>query len=346
MQVAFKAMRFPTPQDLKNELILSSSISDWIANSRKTASSILTREDKRIALILGPCSIHDIDQAIEYGEKLKELAKSTPHFFLIMRVFLEKPRTLGGWKGLVYDPNLDGSHNIQLGLKNGRTLLIELCKMGIPCCSEILDPLVAPYLSDLLTWGMIGARTSASQPHRQIASGLPFPIGFKNDVYGELDSAISAILSSRHPQTYLGLDQSGHIAIQKSQGNPSTHLVLRGGKYGPNFNAESISQAREALKAHFLGPHLLIDCSHGNSGKDHKVQPEVFKSVIEQIIQGDESIAGLMLESHLYAGKQTLKASRDTLKYGLSVTDACMGWEETQSLILEADRRLSKAIHK
>lgn len=341
MQVAFRTMRLPTPQELKSEFSLLPPISDWISSARKTASRILKREDRRIVLILGPCSIHDIGQALEYGEKLKRLAQSTPHFFLIMRVFLEKPRTLGGWKGLVYDPNLDGSHDIHLGLKTGRALLLELSQREIPCCAEILDPLVVPYLSDLLTWGMIGARTSASQPHRQIASGLPFPVGFKNDMYGEFDSAISAILTSRHPQTHLGIDESGHITIQKTQGNPFTHLVLRGGKYGPNFDAESIHQARQALHAHFLESHLLIDCSHGNSGKDHKAQPQVFRSVTQQIAQGDESIAGLMLESHLYAGKQTLGSGSNSLKYGLSVTDACMGWEETESLILWADQILS-----
>lgn len=308
----------------------------FIHESRNSAEKILTRKDARIALILGPCSIHDSAVAIEYGKKLKKL--KTKNFFPIMRLFIEKPRTLSGWKGLVYDPFLDGSNDIVSGLELARRLWVELAELETPCATELLDPLVAPYFDDLVVWGLIGARTSASQPHRQMASGLSFPVGFKNDFRGETDVAIAGILSSRAKHSHLGMDQKGRIAAMETKGNPFTHLVLRGSEHKTNFDPTSIKAALNELALYELEPRVVIDCSHGNSGKDHRMQKIAFESAIGQIADGNEAIAGLMLESQLYPGKQPLT---DQLLYGVSITDSCMGWEETESLVMEADSRLS-----
>jgi 3-deoxy-7-phosphoheptulonate synthase len=322
-----------SPDELENELPAPS-----ISHFRLAATNILQRIDPRIAILLGPCSIHNFSEAICFGEKLSKLQKELSHFFLIMRVFLEKPRTRLGWKGLMYDPFLNGSNDLQEGLRSSRRLLIELNQRGVPCATEFLEPLIAPYLSNLITWGLIGARTSASQPHRQLASGFNFPIGFKNGVYGELEPALSGIVSARTPHTHFSIDRTGRLAAAQSTGTSFAHLVLRGSEEGPNCDAASVQRALQLLRDHHLEERLAIDCSHGNSGKKPERQKWAFETVLEQIGSGNSAISALMLESNLSAGKQMIS---DELAYGVSITDACLGWEETEELLLCAEERLS-----
>jgi 3-deoxy-7-phosphoheptulonate synthase len=336
-------MRIFSPEELQKQFPLPQDSFSFIQESRQQAIDILHRKTKKLALLVGPCSIHDPELALDYATRLKTLLKKTEHFFPIMRIFLEKPRTHKGWKGLIYDPRLDGSNDICLGLQTARKLLLDLAKLNIPCATELLEPLALPYFEDLLTWGMIGARTSASQPHRQLASSLPFPVGFKNGVHGELDVAIHGILSARDSHTYLSMNQDGYIASKKTEGNPHTHLVLRGSEKEINYDPKSIVLASRALNMQNLEAKILIDCSHGNSKKDHKLQSKAFKSSIDQIYQGNTSIFGLMLESHLVEGKQPL-GKLPSLRYGVSITDSCIGWEETESMILWAEELLSSPI--
>lgn len=324
-------MQLPTPEQIKSELPLE--FKQPIDDFRKQAKSILERRDERLAVIVGPCSIHDFDSAYEYAQRLKALSlEISPSFFPIMRFFIEKPRTKLGWKGMLYDPHLDGSNDISEGIQKSRRLFLEITKLGIPCAVELLEPLIAPYFDDLITWGLIGARTSASQPHRQLASGLDFPIGFKNDVQGHFDVALHGILASRIPHTHIGIDPKGRISALQTKGNAFTHLVLRGSDKFPNYNSVHVQEAIQAMKEHNIKPKLLIDCSHGNCGKNHKKQAEVFESVIQQARES-KAIAGLMLESHIYPGKQPLNEDPKELRYGLSITDPCMGWDETEELL-------------
>lgn len=325
----------PSPFALKREMVLSKRGANFIFSSRKRAADILSGKDPRIACIVGPCSIHNLDSALEYAKRLKELShESERSLFLVMRVFCEKPRTRSGWKGLIYDPDLDGTCDLAKGLRLARSLFLALADLQIPAATEFLDPLIAPYLDDLVTWGFIGARTSASQPHRQLASSLPFPVGFKNNVYGEISGAINGILNARTPHTYFGINESGSIAALRSRGNPFTHLVLRGSESKPNFDEGSIALTCGDLKHHGLEERLLVDCSHGNTAKDHRRQGEVFQDLLAQIQRGNKSIAGVMLESHLIAGNQRHFEDPACLSYGLSITDSCIGWEETEELLL------------
>lgn len=324
-------MELPSPAQIKNELPLTAR--EFIADSRATAERILQRTDERLVAIVGPCSIHDPESALEYARRLKNLTPEIDKtFFPIMRLFIEKPRTRLGWKGMLYDPHLDGSNDIASGLRKSRALFLEIANLGVPCAAELLEPIVAPYFDDLLVWGLIGARTSASQPHRQMASGLHFPIGFKNDFRGELDVAISGILTSRIPHSHIGIDSKGHIAALHTRGNPLSHLVLRGSDNHPNYDPTSIAKALQTLRDHRLEPRLLVDCSHGNCEKDYRKQKTVFESVLSQA-QENKAIAGIMLESHLFAGKQPLGDDRSLLNYGISITDPCLDWEETASLL-------------
>lgn len=324
-------MELPTPAQLKQEYPLGAS--DFIAASRNTAQQILQRTDARLAVVVGPCSIHDPASAFEYAKRLKKLTPEiSKTFFPIMRLFIEKPRTRLGWKGMLYDPHLDGSNDIAAGLRQSRALFLKIAEIGVPCATELLEPIIAPYFDDLIVWGFIGARTSASQPHRQIASGLQFPIGFKNDLYGELDVAIAGVLASRIPHSYVGINRQGRIAAIQTQGNPLSHLVLRGSDVQPNYDSASIAKALHALEAHRLEPRLVLDCSHGNCEKDHRRQQIAFASVMQQAAE-NKAIAGLMLESHLFAGRQSLRDDRSLLNYGVSITDPCLGWDETESLL-------------
>lgn len=324
-------MELPSPAQIKQEHPLSfrGSIASW----RHEAKQILERTDRRFVAIVGPCSVHDPKSALEYAFRLKQLSEEIgKNFFLIMRVFIEKPRTKLGWKGMLYDPHLDGTNDIAAGLRTSRQLMLKIGELGVPCAMEILEPVMAPYFDDLIIWGLIGARTCASQPHRQAASGLPFPIGFKNDCRGELDAAIAGILTARIPHTHIGIDSKGHVAALQTRGNPLSHLVLRGAETHSNYDAFSVEKALHALREHRLEARLLIDCSHGNSGKDHRRQQIAFESVIEQAKE-NPAIAGFLLESHLFAGKQPLGDDPSLLHYGVSITDPCLGWEETEALL-------------
>lgn len=328
-------MQLPTPEEIKRELPLSSP--QAISNFRKTAAKILTRTDPRLVAIVGPCSVHDFDSALEYAEKLKNLRQEIDQtFFPIMRIFFEKPRTRLGWKGLLYDPYLDGSNDIASGIRKSRELILKITELGVPCASELLEPMLLPYFDDLITWGLIGARTSASQPHRQMASGLNFPVGFKNDFTGNIETAISGILTSKMPHSHIGINGHGRISSIQTKGNPLTHLVLRGSENGPNFDEGSVRKSLEMLEDQHLEERVIIDCSHGNSGKDHLKQPHVFLDVMDQA-ENNPAIAGFMLESHLHSGKQPF-SKIDSLSYGVSITDPCIGWEETERLLLSRAR--------
>lgn len=324
----------PTYKEIKTAFPLISSSRLFIEESRHTARAILNGRDRRLILIVGPCSIHERMSAREYAQKLRKFSESvSSHFFLIMRVYCEKPRTSKGWKGFLIDPLLDGSHAIHLGIEWTRQLLLELAAMQVPAATEFLDPLTASYYDDLITWGSIGARTSSSQIHRQIASGLQMPMGIKNGVAGNVSAAINGALVATLPNTFMGLSENGTPAIIRTVGNPDAHIVLRGGELGPNYDPSSVSDALSRLEEVKLPQRLLIDCSHQNSGKKYDEQPEVFQSVIHQIAEGNANIRGIMLESHLYAGHQPLSHDPAHLKYGISITDGCLDWNSTTHLI-------------
>ena len=329
-------MNLPSPALLQKTYPIPN---DLVPFFRKQACEILQGKDQRLALILGPCSIHDPHSAIEYAHKVKELSKEVQDsFFLIMRCFLEKPRTKLGWKGFLYDPFLDESYDLEEGLHRSRKLLTEIASLGVPCAMEFLDPNLATYFADLITWGLIGARTCSSQPHRQMASAFSFPIGFKNGIdgsvdqaiHGRLDCAIAGILNAHMAQSHFGLNLEGRISAIYTDGNPFAHLVLRGSEREPNYHSQSIQLAQDLLKQYQLPPSILIDCSHGNSQKCHVTQKQVFTTICHQAKE-NLSIRGLMLESHLHSGKQSLQMT--PLQYGVSITDACLGWEETETLI-------------
>lgn len=331
-----------TPRDLKLLLPLNAPSHRFILQSRQTVCKLLSRSDSRIALVIGPCSIHDQKSALEYARQLKTLAVEVEKTcFLVMRVYLEKPRTSTGWKGFLYDPHLDGSNDMATGIRWSRALLLELAKMEVPVATEFLDPLVAPYLEDLITWGFIGARTSASQPHRELASLLPLPIGFKNTIEGDVNQAIHAVVTARSPHTFFHINDEGKLQITQSEGNKDTHLVLRGSNVGPNYDFVSVNNTLEKLRHRGIKSSLLIDCSHGNSQKDVEKQKEAFYTVLQQIEEGREEIAGMMLESHLKAGNQFLSEDPASLKYGVSITDPCLDWETARTLIQSADVLLS-----
>lgn len=335
------ACPLPSPSELKLALPAPS----FPKEARNTAKRILLGKDRRLAVLVGPCSIHDPISAREYATRLKNLAQDVEEtLFLIMRVFVEKPRSRTGWKGILYDPFLDASHDIGSGLRIARELLVDLAEIGIPAATELLDPLASFYLDDLITWGLIGARTSASPVHRQMASRLSFPVGFKNDLFGSLEPAIFGVLSARKPHSHLGLDPRGVVSAIESSGNPLTHIVLRGSEKEPNYDTTSVEYALTRLSEHELEPRLIIDCSHGNSGKNLKRQQEAFVSVIEQVSSKPKcGIAGVMLESHLFGGKQSLHENPDLLTYGMSITDPCLSWDETEELLRWADEKLSLA---
>lgn len=300
--------------------------------------TLLSPSSSRILLFLGPCSIHSFEEALEYGEKLQALSQKLSFFFPVMRVFLEKPRTRFGWKGFLYDPKLDGSCAVEEGLFAGRKLLLALAHKGILAGGEFLESWTAPYLQDLFSWGVIGARTSFSQPHRQMASSLPFPVGFKNDLHGNLEGAVHGIAAASAPQLFLTLNAEGRLSSTWTKGNMAPHLILRGGEKGPNFDPASVRQAAETLKSERIVSRIVIDCSHGNSGKDPERQKLAFATAIRQIAEGNQAIAGVMLESYLEKGRQERPERR-----GVSLTDACLGWEETAELVYWGEEALSRS---
>ncbi len=302
--------------------------------------AILSGEDSRLLVVIGPCSIHNIDEAIEYAERLAVLSDQvSEHMLLAMRIYIEKPRTTVGWKGLLYDPHLDGSADMAQGLQLSRQLMLQMLELNLPVATELLQPLAASYFDDLLSWAAIGARTSESQIHREMVSGLQLPVGFKNGTDGSVGIALDAMRSAAHAHQHFGLDQHGRAALVETQGNPDTHLVLRGGHQGPNYDAQSIAQACAAM--HNVGLHasLMVDCSHANSGKNPQLQPQVLQSVLAQRAAGERSLRAVMLESNLMDGQQALC---DNLQYGVSITDGCLGWASTEQMLLDAMQQLQK----
>ncbi len=323
------------PAILMEELPLSEKASQTVAATRRTLDAILTEEDDRLAVVVGPCSIHDPEAALEYGRLLLEKATAlSGELCIIMRVYFEKPRTTVGWKGLINDPHLDGSFDINNGLRMARGLLAKLADMGLPAGSEYLDTISPQFIADLICWGAIGARTTESQIHRELASGLSMPVGFKNGTDGNVQIALDAIGAACHPHHFLSVTKQGISAIVETTGNVHCHLILRGGSQGTNYDAASVRAAADKLRAAELPDRIMVDCSHGNSDKDHKRQPAVARDVAQQVAAGARDIFGVMLESHLVEGNQKQTAGSE-LVYGQSITDACIGWEETAAVLEE-----------
>ena len=322
------------PADLRESVPVDDTVFEFVSGARHTINSILDRNDPRLFVVIGPCSIHDVDAAMVYAEKLKAIADElSDSLYIVMRVYFEKPRTTTGWKGLINDPHLDDSFDIEAGLAMGRQLLRELLAMGLPTATEALDPITPQYLQDLICWSAIGARTTESQTHREMASGLSSAVGFKNGTDGGLEVAINALQSVAHPHRFLGINSDGAVSIFETKGNPYGHVVLRGGSAGPNYDSVHINRCEEALIGAGLAPNIMVDCSHANSGKDHNVQPLVVDNIASQIEQGNRSIIGVMLESHLNPGRQNIPKNLSDLEYGVSVTDACMGWDDTEKTL-------------
>ena len=333
-----------TPIDLVNKLPITPQIERTVISGRDQVRSILNGQDKRLMMIVGPCSIHNEEAALEYAQRLVKFSKKlSGRLLILMRVYFEKPRTTIGWKGYIYDPHLDGTLDIETGLHRARALLLKIGEIGMYAGTEFLDPVVPQYLAGLVTWSTIGARTTESQIHRQMASGLSMPVGFKNGTDGNAQIAVDAMVSARSPHGFLGLDHQGRTALIRTTGNPDGHIVLRGGNSGPNFGAVTIDQAQKQLKAAGVRSQLLVDCSHGNSSKDHTKQAKAFKDVVEQRVEGNTDIIGCMVESNLAPGKQDLGDAPSQLNYGVSITDACIGWKETEELLTWTHAKVGKA---
>jgi len=314
---------------------------DTIVAGRRAVEELLAGEDRRLMAVVGPCSIHDLDVARDYAVRLKRLAdRLADRLLVIMRVYFEKPRTTVGWKGLINDPHLDGTFDVATGLRLARGLLIEIAGLGLPTATEFLEPITPQYIADTIVLGAIGARTTESPTHRQMASGLSMPVGFKNATDGSLQAAIDAMQAAKTPHSFLGIDNEGGTCVVSTTGNPWGVLMLRGGRSGSNYSPAVMQEARTKLEAAGLPARIIVDCSHANSGKDPTRQALVWRDVLEQRRAGDRSIVGLMLESNIHAGSQPAVADRGQLKYGVSITDGCIGWEETESLLLEAHARL------
>ncbi len=334
-----------TPEQLKQEIPLSDLAADTVAHGRQVIRDILDGKDHRLFVVIGPCSIHDIKAAHEYAERLKALAAQvSDSLYLVMRVYFEKPRTTVGWKGLINDPYLDDSFKIQDGLHIGRQLLLDLAEKGLPTATEALDPISPQYLQDLISWSAIGARTTESQTHREMASGLSSAVGFKNGTDGSLTVAINALQSVSSPHRFLGIDQRGQVSVVMTKGNAYGHVVLRGGNGKPNYDSVSVTLCEQALVKAKVKPNIMVDCSHANSNKDAALQPLVMDNVANQIVEGNTSIVGLMVESHLGFGNQPIPADLSQLEYGVSVTDACIDWAMTEESILDMHRKLKDVL--
>jgi len=330
-----------TPDEVKRRLPLTASAADTVFEARETVRAILERRDPRLFVVVGPCSIHDVAAARDYAGRLKDLAARVGSTMqLIMRVYFEKPRTTVGWKGLINDPDMDDSFHIEKGILIARELLLHIAELGLPAGTEALDPIMPQYLSELITWTAIGARTTESQTHREMASGLSTPVGFKNGTDGGLATSINALQSVRHPHHFLGITQQGQSAVFRTRGNTHAHLVLRGGGGRSNYDAVSIAVAERELSAAGLPPAIVVDCSHGNSNKDPGIQPLVAENCVAQIVDGNRSIVGLMLESNLKAGNQPIPRDLSELEYGVSITDPCIDWATTETLLLKMDQSL------
>ncbi len=336
-----------TPAQLKREIPLTAAAQRTVAHGREVVRNILDGKDHRLFVVVGPCSIHDIKAAHEYAERLKVLAAEvSDSLFLIMRVYFEKPRTTVGWKGLINDPYLDDSFKIQDGLHIGRQLLRDLAEMGLPTATEALDPISPQYLQDLISWSAIGARTTESQTHREMASGLSSAVGFKNGTDGGLTVAINALQSVSSPHRFLGINQEGGVSIVTTKGNAYGHVVLRGGNGKPNYDSVSVAICEQELAKAKIRPNVMVDCSHANSNKDPALQPLVMENVANQILEGNNSIVGLMVESHLGWGAQSIPKDLCDLKYGVSITDACIDWDTTEKTLRSMHTKLNDVLPK
>ena len=334
-----------TPAILKTQLPLSEKATETVLKGRETVKNILDGKDKRLLMVVGPCSIHDVEAAHEYADKLAELAKELEDtIYVVMRVYFEKPRTTVGWKGLINDPDLNDSFDINKGLYTARKLLLELNEKGLPCATEALDPNTPQYIQDLISWSAIGARTTESQTHREMSSGLSSPVGFKNGTDGGLTVATNAMQSVKHGHSFLGLNDQGQVSVIRTSGNPYAHVVLRGGNGKPNYDAGSVAEAENALAKAKVSNKIMIDTSHANSNKDPYLQPLVLKNITEQILDGNKSIVGLMIESHLKGGRQDIPENLDDLEYGQSVTDGCIDWETTEKALLDMHEALKDVL--
>lgn len=322
------------PAFLHAEIPLTQSAAALVAKTRDRIRNILYNEDRRLLVIVGPCSVHDIAAARDYGQRLVKLRETlADRLEIVMRVYFEKPRTNIGWKGLINDPHLDGSYDINQGLRLARKLLIDLAEIGLPAATELLDPITPQYIADVISWTAIGARTTESQTHREMASGLSMPIGFKNNTDGSLQAATNAMVAASRSHHFLGINHSGLASIVATTGNPDGHLVLRGGKNGPNYNVQSVKQAVEQLSKAGLNPRLMVDCSHANANKQHLQQAVVLSHIAEQLKTGSRHVLGVMIESHIKSGRQSLPKNLDDLVYGQSITDACVDFETTKTML-------------
>ncbi len=336
---SFEKLR-PATQ-LLSELSATPEISELVSNSRQTIARILSGEDPRFMVISGPCSIHDEKAALEYAERFARLTKELDDkLFPIMRVYFEKPRTTIGWKGLINDPHLDGSYDINTGLEKARKILLRILEMGLPTATEFLDPFIPQYIGDLVCWAAIGARTTESQTHREMASGLSMPVGFKNNTDGNAQVALEAVESAAHPHSFLGVDEDGSVSVVRTTGNPHCHIILRGGRSKPNYDQSSVAEVMEALKKSGCKNRIVVDCSHANSGKQHGKQEIALQEIINQRRAGNDQLVGIMLESHLHEGNQKIPADLKDLKYGVSITDACIDFPTTERLLKEAHENL------
>ncbi len=336
---SFAAM--PTPEELHARLPISEHAADVVDAGRQALKNILDRQDDRIFVVVGPCSIHDPIAGLDYARRLKALQEEVKDtMLLVMRVYFEKPRTTTGWKGYINDPFMDDSFQVDVGMEKARQFLLDVCELGLPTATEALDPISPQYLGDLIAWTAIGARTTESQTHREMSSGLSTPVGFKNGTDGDISIAINAILSASHPHSFLGLNGQGRVAIVRTRGNQYGHVVLRGGDGRPNYDTVSVAMAEQAMKKAKLPANIVVDCSHANSFKKPELQPLVMADVVNQILNGNQALVGVMIESNIVAGNQKIPEDLTQLVYGCSVTDACVDWDTTESMIREAAQRL------
>lgn len=336
-----------TPSDLKAKMPISDAAAKAVMEGREVVRNILDRTDPRLFIVVGPCSIHDTEAALEYGRRLKELQeKVKDSLYLIMRVYFEKPRTTVGWKGLINDPHMNDSFEIEEGLHIGRKLLLDLSEMGLPLATEALDPISPQYMQDLISWSAIGARTTESQTHREMSSGLSCAVGFKNGTDGGLEVATNALKSVSHPHNFLGINEQGQVSIVRTKGNQYAHVVLRGGGGKPNYDSVSVALTEQALDKAGLQNNIMVDCSHANSNKDPALQPLVADNVANQILEGNKSIVSLMIESNLNWGSQSIPQDLNDLAYGVSVTDACIDWEATEKCLLGMHDKLKDVLPK
>ena len=333
-------IQLPTPVELCKKIQRSSDVEQFVVETRNAINKIIFGDDPRLLVVVGPCSIHDLESGREYARRLAKLSQElSDRLLIVMRVYFEKPRTTVGWKGLIMDPKLDGTSDIPLGLEIARSFLTEVLELGLPTATELLDPITPQYIADLICWSAVGARTTESQTHRQMASGLSMPLGFKNATNGDLNVAINAIQAASQPQTFLGIDNAGQANAITTKGNPNCHIVLRGGSNGPNYSAADVINAQEKITKHNLEPAIMIDCSHANSNKDHELQASVFHEVVDQSITNNK-IIGTMLESNINSGKQAFPQDKENLQYGISITDACIDWGTTEQLLRVAYKKL------